>query len=189
MVQLAQNRICLREQLRTRTRHAHARLDGAMSGLGWDSRAGYAHFLQVQHAARLPIERWIAEACPAELRPPAQAHLLKEDIAALGAAILPPAGAFTLANGLKPIGAVWALAGSSLGNAMILRSLMQNCEPASFPAAFLSDTAMHDFWKGLLPELKRTPDQAFADASCKAALATFDHFQRTAEACQQRLAA
>ncbi|WP_394729983.1 biliverdin-producing heme oxygenase [Altererythrobacter sp. GH1-8] len=160
-----------------------------MSTFGWDTRAGYARFLQVQHAARLPIERWIAQKCPKNLQTPAQAELLEADIAALGLTIFTPPRAFKLAAGAEPTGAVWALAGSSLGNAMMLKSLMQGADAASLPTAFLSDTSMHAFWRSLLPALMRVPDQALADASCEGAQAVFDHFLRTAQAFQQRLAA
>ena len=100
-----------------------------------------------------------------------------------------PAGTFSLGKDSEPLGVVWALAGSSLGNAMILKSLVQSTYAASFPTAFLSDTSMHGFWKSLLPTLRQVPGEAMSDAACDAAVAVFDHFQRTAQACQERLAA
>ncbi len=152
-----------------------------MSQTGWTDPAGYAHFLRVQHAARAPIERWMSEHCPAELQPPIQAHLLEADLADMKVSVLAPINGFDLPGVADPLGTVWALAGSSLGNAMIQRQVSGSPACAHLPQRFLCDTAMHGFWKSLLPKLNLPASDDAVAASVEGAVAVFDHFLRTAE--------
>ncbi|NVE95671.1 biliverdin-producing heme oxygenase [Altererythrobacter lutimaris] len=179
----------LRDILRASTRAAHDRLDAVMSHGGWTSAAGYTQFLQVQHAARAPIELWIAERCPTEFQPPRQSHLLEQDLAAMEASAAAPIGTFDLPQGADPLGAVWALAGSSLGNAMIQRQVAASSSCAHLPQSFLTDQSMHRFWKSLLPVLNSTCSREKAQASCRGANAVFAHFLRAAETSQLEAAA
>ncbi|XUU61131.1 biliverdin-producing heme oxygenase [Erythrobacter sp. HA6-11] len=160
-----------------------------MSHSGWTSAAGYTQFLQVQLAARAPIEHWFAEDCPEELQPPRQTHLIKQDLNAMKAAMAPSIGTFDLPQGADPLGAVWALAGSSLGNAMIQRQVASSIACAHLPQSFLSDQSMHRFWKDLLPLLNATYSNEKAQAACQGANAVFAHFLRAAETSQLEAAA
>ena len=50
----------LRSHLRTATMAAHDLLDAAMQAAsGWQTRADYARFLELQHSARAPLEDWL----------------------------------------------------------------------------------------------------------------------------------
>lgn len=184
----------LRDHLRARTRHAHDMLDAAMSEGELASPAGYARFLVIQHAARVPIERWIAENAQAVLRAPAQAHLAEADLSELDVQTFAHRQSFEPQEDADPLGIIWALAGSSLGNAMILQSIQRSHESALLPLRFLSDTSMHSFWKSLLPALNEQVSPAMIDAACAGALLVFEHFAQTiravdAQASDTRIAA
>lgn len=175
--------------MRAATRQAHARLDEQMSALGWDDLHTYASFLEVQLAARWPIEQWITRECPQALRPPRQSHLIVADLASLDIVALSTADRFRLPAGADPIGVVWTLAGSALGNGAIARSIKQAPNAASFPLRFFTDCTMLSYWKALLPQVERAPGPGEAAAAAKGALAVFDHFQRIAATMSERRAA
>lgn len=175
--------------MRTETRSAHDQLDREISAIGWSSAPAYIRFLQVQHSARLPIEQWIARECPPDLQAPKQAHLIEQDLEDLGESTLPIVGAFNGADDAGKIGAVWALAGSSLGNAMIRRSVLKTKGGADLPNRFLSDPLMGQFWKSMLPALNADVDLAQAQSARDGAIAVFSHFLRTVETHQARKAA
>lgn len=160
-----------------------------MAVAGWTTRDGYVRFLQTQLAARLPIEDWASVNCEAALRPPPHSYLMQEDLAELSAKPAAPVSEFALAEGASQLGAVWALAGSSLGNAAILRDVQMAAGDNSWPVRFLSDTAMHTFWKGLLPQLEAQASADAIDAACEGALAVFDHFLKAVRSLQMREAA
>lgn len=81
-MELAQPAISLRQSLRSATAHAHDQLDGTMRSVaGWSTLDDYARFLSLQHAARLPIEAWLARHAPCDLQPPRQAPLIAQDLA------------------------------------------------------------------------------------------------------------
>jgi heme oxygenase len=87
----------LRSHLRAATMAAHDLLDAAMQAAsGWQIREDYARFLELQHAARAPLEDWLAAHAPADLHPPRQTALIAQDLAALGRPVPPPAPAFAL---------------------------------------------------------------------------------------------
>lgn len=150
-----------------------------MSSVGWSDPASYAKFLKLQYAARVPVESWIEGACPPALQPPKQSHLIAEDLAALDHPSLKPEREFSLPPDADPLGAVWALAGSSLGNAVILRSVTEAHAGQSLPLRFLSDTSMHAFWKQMLPALDAEIVDAAALAARAGAIAVFEHFHNT----------
>lgn len=173
----------LRSQLRAATMAAHDLLDAAMqSAAGWQRREDYARFLALQHAARMPIEAWIARHAPAGLVPPVQTPLIARDLAALGAAIPSPAPRFALAAPTRAevIGAVWVLAGSALGNRSIAKQVAR-IGGGVWPAAFLGDAAMLAFWQDLRTMIEREPAADEAAGAARAASAVFAHFLAVAE--------
>ena len=164
--------------LRDATAQWHARVDALFSEADLAGRGGYGRFLQAQAAAFLPIERAldleginkVVVDWPARRR----AHLLCEDLAALGLAIPPlePMPIFIGAPAM--LGAAYVLEGSRLGGALLRRSV-----PAAFPQAFLSGgstTAWRDFIVVLDAGLVTTPD---LEAAIAAACNTFASFEQS----------
>lgn len=152
-----------------------------MRKTGWSNRASYAHFLQVQRAARLSLEIWAERSCPSEICPPRQSHLIERDLWALG---VPPSARvepFDVPEGANPIGFAWAIAGSSLGNRAILRDIERHGDTA-MPTAFLADPGMTAFWTSLRPALEAPATDLEAAAAARAAACVFDHFRKAAAA-------
>lgn len=183
----------LRVHLRGATMAAHDLLDAAMqAAAGWHSRADYARFLALQHAARAPVEAWLAAHAPAALHPPPQTPLIAADLAALGAAVPPPAPAPRIAALGREAGAVlgvaWVLAGSALGNRTIARAVTR-IGGGAWPVAFLGDGAMLAFWQALRARIERPCGPREAERAAAAAEAVFAHFLDVARAGQGDLAA
>lgn len=173
----------LRLHLRTATMAAHDLLDAAMQAAsGWQRRSDYARFLALQHAARLPVEAWLAAHAPDDLAPPLQTPLIGADLAALGVALPAPAPALALPRpGFGSIlGTAWVLAGSALGNRAIARQVAR-IGGGAWPAAFLNDDAMLGFWQGLRQRIERPAHNAEAEGAASAAAAVFAHFLAAAE--------
>ena len=171
----------LRTGLRDATRQGHDALDLSMRDTGWRDRASYGRFLQMQHAARAPIEKWAGRACPAELSPPPQTRLIEDDLAELGIAPVAPPYEFELPENADPIGLAWAIAGSSLGNRAILHDISKSAEE-DLPTRFLADESMTSFWNSLRPALGEFVSDQEKAAATLAALAVFDHFRATVNA-------
>ncbi|MCX9148400.1 biliverdin-producing heme oxygenase [Erythrobacter sp. WG] len=185
----------LRHHLRAATMAAHDLLDHAMQAAsGWQTRSDYARFLGLQHAARVPVEAWLAEHAPADLRPPLQTPLIARDLSALGTG-LPPAsppfdpgytpsspplaGVFHVKH--SALGVAWVLAGSALGNAAIGRQV-KRIGDGVWPMAFLGDAAMMAFWQGLRARIEGEPaSPAEAAGATQAAEAVFAHFLGVAD--------
>jgi heme oxygenase len=176
---------------------AHDLLDVAMQAAsGWQQRSDYAQFLALQHAARVPVEAWLAAHAPDDLRPPVQTPLIARDLAALGQPVPPPAPAFALtAAGAGDVlgagwvlGAAWVLAGSALGNRAIARQVAR-IGGGVWPTAFLGDEAMLVFWQGLRARIERPALPAEATGAADAAAAVFAHFLAVAEGDAPRIAA
>ena len=144
---------------------------------GWATQADYTQFLSLQHAARLPVETWLAENAPAGLEPPAQCPLIARDLADLGTATPPSLSTFA-ANAPKPVealGMAWVLAGSSLGNRSILKEIRRSGH-GDWPSAFLGDPAMLAFWQSLRSMLERPATLEEIASATNGANAVFDHF-------------
>ena len=168
---MAQSRTAsLRQHLRHATQPLHDRLDSQLGPRALDGGPGYAEFLGVQYAARAPIDAWAAANLPADLRPPEAAPALLRDLAALG--IAPPAAApFRFPAGGDPLGLVWAIAGSSLGNgALLVRRRKRGLGGAE---AFLSDPAQAAFFARIAPLLETEIDADTAAPAVAAAAAVF----------------
>ena len=147
-----------------------------MRHVGWHDRSSYGRFLQMQHAARRPVEAWAKEACPADIEPPRQTQLIERDLAELGLACSPGDTAFSLPEGADPIGFAWTIAGSSLGNRTILREV-ESRHGDALPTRFLRDESMTAFWQSLRGRLEQPPEPGELKAAAMAALAVFDHFR------------
>ena len=168
----------LRTHLRAATMVAHDLLDHAMQAAsGWQQRHDYARFLALQHAARAPIEIWLAAHAPADLRPPLQTPLIAQDLAALDVAIPAPAPLFSLgrAGPGHALGTAWVLAGSALGNRAIAKAVAR-IGGGNWPVAFLGDGEMMRFWQELRTRIERPAPPAEAAAATHAAEAVFAHF-------------
>lgn len=174
----------LRTHLRAATMAAHDLLDHAMQAAsGWQARTDYARFLALQHAARAPLEQWLAAHAPAALAPPAQTPLIARDLARLGRPVPPPAPLFSIGRP-RPgaaLGAAWVLAGSALGNKAILRQVAR-IGGGAWPAAFLADEAMMTFWQSLRARIEKPAAAGEAQAATAAAEAVFAHFLAVADA-------
>lgn len=173
----------LRVHLRAATMAAHDLLDAAMQAAsGWQSRGDYARFLALQHAARVPLEAWLAANAPEGLRPPPQTGLLAADLVALGHPLPAPALPFPLSSRQagSALGAAWVLAGSALGNRAIAKAVTR-IGGGQWPTAFLGDGAMMAFWQGLRTRIERPASPAEAEGAAEAAAAVFAHFLAVAE--------
>ncbi len=175
----------LRTCLRGATANAHDLLDSTMrSASGWETLDDYAQFLTLQHAARAPVEAWLAEHAPADLLPPAQCEAIERDLEALGRPVLQHDVPFAPKLGENTegytLGAAWVLAGSSLGNRAILKEVTR-AGYGDWPTAFLGDDAMLTYWQGLRRRIERPADIAEIEAASSAATAVFDHFLRFAQ--------
>ena len=173
----------LRTHLRAATMAAHDLLDHAMQAAsGWQTRADYARFLALQHAARAPMEAWLADHAPADLVPPPQTPLIARDLAALGAPLPASAAPFALpATPGDALGAAWVLAGSALGNKAIAKQVAR-IGGRAWPAAFLGDAAMLAFWQSLRARIESPAAPAEAAGATRAAEAVFAHFLSVADA-------
>ena len=165
----------LRDYLKRRTAQAHDALDASVADATWDDLRGYAAFLQRQLAARASVEDWMARHCPPAILPPATVPHLRADLAALGAPETHLVSRdFDLPADADPIGASWALAGSHLGNRVMLKSLRDT--GADWPTAFLGDEAMIAFWRQLRPQIEREVSRDEAERAARAAEAVFARF-------------
>lgn len=157
-----------------------------MRSADWSSREGYRAFLQIQHAARLPIEQWIEENGLRDMAVTPQSYLIERDLEALGSRPIEAGLNFDLPAGADAIGLAWAIAGSSLGNKAILREISA-ASAGQWPTAFLSDDGMTEFWKRIRPILDSPCEPARLAAAETAAMSVFDHFIAVAETfvCEQ----
>lgn len=174
----------LRSHLREATMAAHDLLDNAMQAAsGWRTRYDYARFLELQHAARAPLEDWLDAHAPCDLRPPRQTALIARDLAALGRNRLPPPAQLVTmgrAGTGDALGAAWVLAGSALGNRAIAQRV-RRIGGGAWPATFLNDGAMLTFWQGLRERIETRADPVEAAGATRAATAVFAHFLAVAD--------
>lgn len=173
----------LRSHLRAATMAAHDLLDHAMQAAsGWQTRADYARFLALQHAARAPLEAWLSAHAPDDLVPPLQTPLIAADLARMEVTLPAPAPLFTLGR-TRPghaLGTAWVLAGSALGNRAIVRQVAR-IGKGQWPVAFLDDAAMMAFWQALRARIECPAAASEAEGATHAAEAVFAHFLAVAE--------
>lgn len=174
----ADDNLTLRQALRDATAAQHDRLDARVTAMDLTDAGDYRAFLSMQLMARAPIEAWLAAHVPDS--PPPLAALIARDLKAMGAP-LPAAPSFALPDHADPIGACWAIAGSSMGNRAMLHHLTKDGKGGDVPTQFLADAAMTEYWRRLKPRLE-APAGDVADAVI-AAEAVFAAFLAAAEAC------
>ena len=180
----------LRASLRDATTRAHDLLDNSMrAAAGWQTRADYARFLKLQYTARLPIEGWLARhAEPSDLPPP-QCPLIAQDLLELGERVPLCLTSFAAASvdeitQSDVLGTAWVLAGSSLGNRAIhaeVRRIAKAAGETDWPARFLANDDMLQFWRALRPRIERPADAQEMERATLAAAAVFEHFLPLAE--------
>lgn len=184
----------LRGHLRAATMVAHDLLDHAMQAAsGWQNRSDYARFLSLQHAARAPLEAWLADHASADLNPPLQTPLLARDLTALGEGLPPSSPRFgPLYTPASPpfgddsgevLGTAWVLAGSALGNKAIARQVAR-IGGGEWPVAFLGDERMMTFWQGLRARIEQPATALEAAGATRGAEAVFAHFLAVADGSQ-----
>ena len=173
----------LRTHLRAATMAAHDLLDHAMQAAsGWQTREDYARFLSLQHAARAPLEAWLAAHAPAGLVPPPQTGLIARDLAQLGMPAPAPAPLFTIGRPApgSALGVAWVLAGSALGNKAIAKQVAR-IGGGAWPVAFLGDDGAMAFWQDLRARIEGPAAPTEAEGATRAAEAVFSHFLAAAE--------
>ena len=169
----------LRAHLKAGTRALHDELDEKLAPAALGDDQSYAMFLSAQYAARLPVERWLENAA-IPFAPPVQCQLIAADLHAMGRATPAATDPFSLPENAEPVGAFWALAGSSLGNrAMLAQRRKANL---SAPVRFLSDEAMPAYFKKLRPFLEQSVAHSHAQSAIRAADAVFRQFLLTQDA-------
>jgi heme oxygenase (biliverdin-IX-beta and delta-forming) len=158
-----------------------------MAGLTLTEAGDYALFLQLQLAARAPIERWAQQHCGPTLRAPESVPLLLDDLARLRVAERLPKSTFAPPAGAHPLGLAWAIAGSHLGNRVQLAVLTRS--GADLPTRFLADPRVVTFWRDLRPQLEAPAAETPANGALLAAEAVFACFLRALDGGAGRLAA
>ena len=180
----------LRAHLRKATATAHDVLDDSMrSAAGWSNINDYAAFLGLQYQARLSVEEWLENEAPKAIKPPLQTGLIEQDLNALHVEVPPIRDMVSPAfeahsNTHSALGVAWALAGSSLGNRIILKEISRIAktdDSSPFPCAFLSDAGMFAFWQELRPRIEAPASPVQGEQACKAAMEVFAHFTRVTQ--------
>ena len=169
-----------------------ALITGASSGIGAETARLLARRdwdIALHSGANRAGAEGVAADCAAA---GARTALIAADLAALGAAVPPPAPAPRIAALGRGSGAVlgvaWALAGSALGNRAIARAVTR-IGAGGWPVAFLGDGAMLAFWQALRARIERPCGPREAEDAAAAAEAVFAHFLDVARAGQGDLAA
>ena len=136
------------------------------------ARAALERAGRAAHQAGIPALTAEVENAARVLDAPA-ARLIARGLAGLGLA-LPHSTAFALPQGAEPIGLVWALAGSSLGNRAMLHQRRKI--GAAGPERFLADPAMSAFFSGLRARIERPASAELASRAVAGAQAVFSAF-------------
>jgi heme oxygenase len=166
-----------RAALRAATAAEHDRVDAVFGRLDLARREDYRLFLLAQAAAFLPVERALEDAGAqgvvhdwSERR---RAHLLVQDLGALGVPLPAPEPAPVFAGTAETLGAVYVLEGSRLGGAMLRRGVA-----ADAPQAFLAAPQHKGSWRKLLELLDdRLYETAAIETAVGAARKTFLCFE------------
>ena len=161
----------LRHHLKLHTRDLHDRLDRSLAPLALGDDAEYADFLKIQFSVRCAIEDWAAGNLPDGLQIPSALANLSSDLADLGVP-LPACAKLLMPERIDPLGVVWAVGGSSLGNrAMVTRRRRAGLMKAN---RFLTDPAQAKYFSRVIPSLNREVTAAEARPAIKAAKAVFN---------------
>jgi heme oxygenase len=170
----------VRQALRSATADWHDRVDRAFSSFDLTDASSYGRFLLAQAGAHIAVDAALeaggVAAALDDWPERRRAHLLRDDLAALGLA-LPDVAAIPAFDGTPAMfGAVYVLEGSRLGGALLKRSVSPDL-PASFLGA--GDSAAWRRLLDLLDDKVRTADET--TAATNAACRVFMLFERAAK--------
>tara|TARA_B100000700_G_C14945818_1_gene809111 strand:- start:67 stop:591 length:525 start_codon:yes stop_codon:yes gene_type:complete len=163
--------------LRDATGDIHARLDETVGHMPLSSDADYGAFLRAQHRARLAVEKALQGQPPYGLAtPPSQAKLLELDLDDLG--IHPSSQIEDIAFGspFEALGAVWVIAGSSMGNRTMLQQRRKKGQAG--PQRFLEDSRLGVYFVELRAILGEDHDHLRVAEAIAGATKTFEVFER-----------
>ncbi|MDG6077956.1 hypothetical protein E3U23_01930 [Erythrobacter litoralis] len=177
MQQLATEK--LRDALRRHTREEHDRLDATLGDLPVRNDAQYTRFLRIQYRARKPIEAWFERLDDdAIAAPPPQCGLIAEDLRVLDIPTPNVQAPFELDKS-GWIGAAWVLAGSSLGNRMLLKQRRRR--DLDGPVGFLASEDMAAYFHKMLSFLQKSHSSEHQQNAIEGAKAVFARFESVAE--------
>ena len=173
--------------------HLHDRLDARIGALDLRDDSEYARFLTVQRLAREPMEAFLAERpLNGIAHPPLQTPLIEADLDALDPQ---PARRTSAPCRFEPsidkdsqgavLGVIWVLAGSAMGNSMMMRQLRRTPAATERPYRFLSDRAMPAYWQDVRPILEEPASLTRRNAATEAAEAVFAYFLSVADDCDR----
>lgn len=166
-----------RALLRSGTAEEHQRVDALFIRFDLGDIFDYTRFIRGQAAAFLPLEARLDAAGASAVVPDwddrRRAHLLRQDLAALGEPVPATPADLSPMSEAERLGAIYVLEGSRLGGRYLLRSL-----PEAFPRRFLSAQQAPGAWRKLLElidgRLYGAGDQALALAAAQAAFELFE---------------
>ena len=174
----------LRSILRNATAPDHARLDAALGAHDLCTVSGYRHFLEINAAALLPLERSLEHAGVRAVLPDwndrARSAAIVSDLARLGGRprlLDAPA----LSGATAVFGTLYVLEGSRLGAAYLLRTVRACTDPTiSGTTGFLGHGAGRQLWPHYLATLEAHADELDEDDLVGSARAAFDLFAHAA---------
>jgi heme oxygenase len=170
----------LRQHLGEATANLHDDLETALSPLALGDTNAFINYLQIQHSARACIEEWFdSQSTHISNVMPRQAPLIESDLAALNAKFPQAADTFRTPRKSHILGAMWAMAATSLGNQMIL--VHRRKAGLMTPAAFLADQAMPALFSRLRPSLDVPCPPDNAESVMRSAMAVFEVFTAAVE--------
>jgi heme oxygenase (biliverdin-IX-beta and delta-forming) len=169
--------VSARSALRAGTAAEHDRVDRLFSRLDLRCEEDYRRFLLAQAAAFLPIEERLDDAGSIEFVPDwmarRRAHLLRADLAALGADEPVRIPSPPLESPAARLGAIYVLEGSRLGGAVLKRGLAETS-----PRSFLAAPQNQGSWRKLLESLDMFLYRSdLLEAATAAAKEVFQNFE------------
>jgi heme oxygenase len=169
--------VSARAALRAGTRAEHERVDRLFGRLDLAASRDYRLFLLAQATAFLPVEAALERAGVAAIVPDwpcrRRSQLLRDDLAALDAALPAQEPAPDLLGAPAILGAVYVVEGSRLGGATLRRDLAPG-----LPQSFLADKRVPGGWRKLLETLDHSLyETAAIDSALQAARAVFGCFE------------
>lgn len=173
---MADTKPSVRFALRARTATLHETVDNAFAVFDLKDRGSYAAFL-LAHARVLPA---VEAALQGLDRLKARGPLLLQDLADLD--VLPPADGRDVPCfvGAEPVGALYVIEGSRLGNAMMAKQV-----PAEWPSRYLGAAHASGEWRDFMAWLdscgEGQPD-VWLDEAVRGAATVFQMFQEAGQA-------
>ncbi|MEM8827025.1 MAG: hypothetical protein AAGD40_08910 [Pseudomonadota bacterium] len=172
----------LRARLRAETRADHDITEAAFARFDIRTAEGLAGFLAAHHRATGAVLDAIEGQLPDGFSPPPDARaMLAADLAALGHGVPPPMAPVAATAPAAPVGLIYVLAGSRLGNQMIRRNWSQSDDmDVRAAGAYFGARGLDDHARGFLRAVD-AGNGLDADAVVAAAHLGFRTFARAAE--------